>query len=586
MSNMSKKTSEKVKTITVKNRQKNGDIYVLERKVVYLPEKKYNKVLSTKLISKIPKNGESAIPTRAKGSKKSKSTELMDNSSKLVATRNHIGMMAIIDHIGKVSGIDNALYDNTDIGTAQKIISLARYLLVTNGQSLPGITTWQYNHPLPYEEGISESIYHQLFVDLGRDENLQQNFFKARCKYLDDNGGIAYDSSTISTYSENQIEARYGFNKAGDGLKTIKYLSLYSIDNRQPIAFTKQPGNLPDIITIDNALEQLLALGIKKAEIITDNGYYSEQNISDLFQAHFNFITLAKTNLKWIREEIDNHIDDFSKMATAIPFDSTTHGITIKMMKDFKKIRKYANKKAGLAQGDEETFNRRMYLHIYFNSSRKIDEDRFFEQELLSIKAMLDSGIELEELSDAAKKKAEKYLIIKKRGNNKIITFNEKECLKKKKYHGFFALVSNNEKQATNALSKYRKREYVEDYFRAAKQTTDSMRVRVWNTDTLRGRMFVQFIALCYYEYLNEEIRKMKQTLGNTNGDKEHDSKDNIQLEQKLKSWLDNTPLYLQLQWFDTVEEVNVSSKLHTKRWTTEITARDKLYLQKLGISQ
>ena len=50
-------------------------------------------------------------------------------------------MMDIISHIGTISGIDDAIYDNTDTGTAQKILSLARYLLATNGQSLPGITT-------------------------------------------------------------------------------------------------------------------------------------------------------------------------------------------------------------------------------------------------------------------------------------------------------------------------------------------------------------------------------------------------------------------------------------------------------------
>lgn len=50
-------------------------------------------------------------------------------------------MMDIIEHIGSVSSIDEALYSFTDTGTAQKIISLARYLLATNGQSLPGIMT-------------------------------------------------------------------------------------------------------------------------------------------------------------------------------------------------------------------------------------------------------------------------------------------------------------------------------------------------------------------------------------------------------------------------------------------------------------
>ena len=50
-------------------------------------------------------------------------------------------------------------------------------------------------------------------------------------------------------------------------------------------------------------------------------------------------------------------------------------------------------------------------------------------------------------------------------------------------------------------------------------------------------------------------------------------------------SWMENTPVYLQLQWFDTVEEVKVSSELRNNRWNTEITARDALYLEKLGMS-
>jgi hypothetical protein len=37
------------------------------------------------------------------------------------------------------------------------------------------------------------------------------------------------------------------------------------------------------------------------------------------------------------------------------------------------------------------------------------------------------------------------------------------------------------------------------------------------------------------------------------------------------------------LQWFDAVEGVKVSSKLISKRWTTEITLRDRMFLEKIG---
>jgi transposase len=580
---MPAKASGEIKVRIVHNTQKNGDIYVYERKTVYDPDKKWNRILSAKLLSKIPKGTETPVQTRPKKSVFGKELEF---SREITASRDHIGMMEIIDYIGSASGIDNGIYGNTDIGTAQKIISIARYLLATNGQSLPGILTWQFNHPLPYEDGISEDVYHDLFVQVGRDESLQQNFFANRCASIKGRAVLAYDSTTISTYSENQIEARYGYNKDEDGLKTIKLLTLYSIETRQPVAFTKQPGNLPDVITIENALKQLSALGLGGAEIITDNGYYSERNLAALLLAHFDFVTLVKTSLKWVKTEIDSHLNDFESVSSACPFDTGTHGITLTLMRNFVKVRKYANRKNGIQKGDEEIFRRRVHLHLYFNSVRSAEEALSFDDDLIELRRNIEEeGIKVENLPQNAQNKVAKYLHIKRWGDKFYVSFNEAACREAKKYFGYFALVSNCEKDTFECLRKYRKRVSIESYFESMKQRADGTRVRVWDTDTLRGRMFVQFIALCYYEYISNEIRNMKKLLGVKNGDPMHDTATNLSLESKLKVWLDNSPIYLVLQWFDTVDGVKVSSKLISKRWTTEITSRDRMFLDKIGVT-
>ena len=101
--------------------------------------------------------------------------------------------------------------------------------------------------------------------------------------------------------------------------------------------------------------------------------------------------------------------------------------------------------------------------------------------------------------------------------------------------------------------------------------------------DTLRGRVFVQFVELCYYEYFVNKIRELKKELGSQESSGLLGSEELKQVK-KLRSWIENTPLYLQLQWFDTVEELKVSSKLHSKRWNTEVTARNRLYLEHLGV--
>ena len=96
--------------------------------------------------------------------------------------------------------------------------------------------------------------------------------------------------------------------------------------------------------------------------------------------------------------------------------------------------------------------------------------------------------------------------------------------------------------------------------------------------------MFVQFVSLCYYEYLSEQLRQVKQSLALEIADPENETAQSLKLRKKLLSWLKNTPVYLTLQWFDAVEEVRVSTKLRSKRWTTEITERDRLFLEKLGV--
>ena len=100
------------------------------------------------------------------------------------AAQKKAGMMDFISYIGKASGIDGAIYTSMDQRAAQQILSLARYLLSTNGQSFPSITAWQFTQPIPFEDGLSEDLYHDLFETIGRDESLIQSFFFMRLTHL------------------------------------------------------------------------------------------------------------------------------------------------------------------------------------------------------------------------------------------------------------------------------------------------------------------------------------------------------------------------------------------------------------------
>jgi hypothetical protein len=578
----------------IKNRaevpQKNGDIYIYEREYQYDPELKKTKRISNKLVSKILKGIGEMVATRPK--RKSHNASMAEEqfdisaTSNIHATRQHTGLTDILSHVGSASGIDDALLASTDEVTALKIMSIARFLVATSGDSLPHIETWQLMHPIPYTDGITEDVYYHLFRSIGIDETFRQRLFYERCRQLGNNPLIAFDSTTQSTYSENQIDARYGFNKAKDGLKTIKYLTLYSINNRQPIAFAKQPGNLPDVTSLSNTLKQLEVLGIHNPEVVTDNGYYSEENLADMCLSSFRFITLVKTSIAWVKKELDLHMDKMAVIGNRRTELGGVYCHTVMLLHAFEKTRKYASSKKELLKGSVETFEKRLYLHIYYNPVKKESEDAYLYTEIEELKNTLEKGALIEAMTDAAQKKVAKYLIVRetKGGRIKSIAYNEKACQDACKYHGYFALVSNREKDRFNALEKYRQREKVEEYFKMSKQDIDGSRPRVWYADHLMGRMIVQFVALGYEDYLRFKIGQMKAELGKKTGDPKHDTKENLELESNLKKWLLDTSFANVLRWFDAYETTEVSTAVSKRRWNSETTKRDRLFMENLGM--
>ncbi|MDR2180313.1 MAG: hypothetical protein LBP21_08385 [Synergistaceae bacterium] len=119
-----------------------------------------------------------------------------------------------------------------------------------------------------------------------------------------------------------------------------------------------------------------------------------------------------KTGLKWVKEKLDAHQDDFCDVSSACPFDTGTHGISLMFMHDFVKVRKYAGGKSGLQKGDKETFRRRVYLHIYFNQWRRAEDDACFDNDLIELRRNIEGGIDVNDLPESMRSKATKYLHI------------------------------------------------------------------------------------------------------------------------------------------------------------------------------
>ncbi len=568
---MEKEKFEKSHVGERRERRPNGDIYIFERITTYDKTKKRSVTISQKLKGKLLAGTTEMIATRAK-CKKLTTPEI---------TRKHTGLTDILDWIGKASGIDNDLSLAFSDGEAAKIISIARYWLATNGNTLPRIESWQIMHELPYMQGISKDVYSDLFKAVGVNENSIQQYFSKRASRLGKSPVLAYDSTTSSTYSENQTEARQGFNKDHDGLNTIKLLTLYSVKDKEPIAFAKQPGNIPDVISIENTLSQLQFLGIEKPLIVTDNGYYSQSNMCEFAKRNMKFLTLVDSDIKWVRSAIDQAKNTIGNLQNNCPFDHNIFGTTVSIKHEFSQERKYSTSKG--KAGEKEVFQRKLYVHVFYSANNYARQEANFCEDLLALKVQLENGIT--DFSKSAQKKIDKYLTLSRvgRGGKLKISFNDEKIAEAKKYFGYFALVGNQTAETFTALEDYRLREKIEELFKEQKNRFDGTRPRVWYPDSLRGRQFVQFIGLGYCCFLTKKIKEIKDNLGK---DKEEKSQKLIALEENLKKWLDQHSIAQILDWFDCIETTSIQTSMGAMRWSTEAIARDKLFLSLLGVTK
>lgn len=417
----------------------------------------------------------------------------------LSAKRTRVGALELIRHAGKVAGIERSVrstYPNG--GAAEKLLSVAQYLVAT-GETVHNVEAWQCEHDLPYEPGLSEDICYDLFNELGLDESGAQSLFRqlAQAAGNDKQPAIAFDSTSHSVYGNGlKPYARQGFNKDGDGLDIYKIITFYSLDSGLPVSFELQPGNIPDIISLVNAVPRAKAYGLKNPEFCLDNGFFSKENILRFLRKNLKFTILATLKHTWIYKHLDSVDengcklrDQFTRYASQCPFDPKISAVSASAMTKFEWQRQRTRK--GVAAGDTESKAFRLYFHYFRNNTRAVLEASAFHEKLKSYEANLTAGKE-SEMDDGELEFARKYFSWNRvRSGGIKVTPNEEAILETQKDFGIFVILSNLHASPWDALRRYRRRHDIETSYRVVKSDLDGRKPASGRCPASEGRKFV-----------------------------------------------------------------------------------------------
>jgi len=478
--------------IVYQTNKKTGITYAYES-ISYWDKKKKQSRANRKCIGRLDLETQKIIPTRKR------KMPVVDGKAKRGSvpitrmTRSFYGATYLFDRIGEDTGVEEDL-KTCFPDSYRQILSIAYYLILEDKNPLSRFPRWAALHRHPHGDTISSQRSSELFASIT--EETKQLFFRLQGKRRIDKEYLAYDSTSISSYSKCLRQVRYGKNKDHEHLAQINLTLLFGQQSRLPFYYRKLAGNIPDVKTLRKLLADMKTLGYEKIKVVLDRGFYSASNINDLYRHHMKFLIAAKLSLKFVKTHLDT-VRDTMRSFTHYNQAYQLYAYSLPVTWSYSQNRPY--------KGDTVTADRRMYLHLYFSPERALEDEKAFNSRLVDWQEELESG----QRHPDHEKQYSKYFEVKStpvRGT-KVIA-KEEALAEAKCNYGYFALLSNEVKDAMKALEIYRNKDLVEKAFDNLKDRLNLRRVAVSSEQSLDGKLFVQFISLIFLSYITKKMQE------------------------------------------------------------------------------
>ncbi len=466
--------------------KRSGLTYAYESVSTWDKEKKQSRAKRTLIGRLDPKTGD-IVPTDQRRKK-----ALEKGSAVPAASRCFCGASRLLDGIGQMTGITDDL-KLCFPDRHEKILSLAYYLILEDANPLTRFAKWASIHEHPYGRDISSQRSSELFASITEEERAR--FFSLQGKRRAENEYWAYDITSISSYSECLSQIRYGVNKEHDHLPQLNLALVFGEESGLPFYYRKLPGNISDVKTVRNLLADFDSFGFGKAKLVMDRGFYSEENINRLYREHLKFLIGAKLSLKFVQAALDEERENL-KSWERYDKQYDLYACTKPVEWDYEQTRPY--------KGDTLKEKRRMYLHLYYNSTRGAEDERRSNVLL----AQLQEELQYNKRVAEHEKLYAKYFETKEtpvRGIQVIA----KQCAidTARKNFGYFALISNESRDAIKALEIYRNKDLCEKAFGNLKERLNMRKMLVSSELSLDGKLFVEFVSLIFLSYIKKKMQ-------------------------------------------------------------------------------
>ena len=351
-----------------------------------------------------------------------------------------------------------------------------------------------------YYEDWSEGVYPYRNTKLnsqqisrvfqGIDYRRRMEFFKTWIHARDPNEYIAYDVTSVSSYSQGIEQLEWGYNRDGDGLPQLNMAMYYGEQSQLPLYYNVYPGSIADKSHLVTMLQDNEIIGCKRTKYILDRGFFSTENIQQLVSAGCRFVMALPNSLKVVSQIIDKYRGEIvnrseCRLGKGLPYA-----------------------KAVIV----EEFGIRGKVHIYYNPSKAIQEEEILYERIDKEEQAL------RDMTTAPPKsmRYDRHFLINKSKDGGFGFIRDKGKIDAAISRlGFFLLLETDFKSTSEEiLSLYRRRDIIEKTFNELKNGLDMKRLHCQSDSTVEGKIFVTFFSLILRSFIQNKLKTYLQETG------------------------------------------------------------------------
>lgn len=385
------------------------------------------------------------------------------------------GVFAAFRGIVEELGIDKLLQKHFP-EKANAILTVAQYMLC-EGNVMYYLPDWQDTKLSYSREILSGAETSRLFA--GIDSKSRIAFFNDWIKKRKSQEYIAYDVTSISSYSNSLHNAEWGYNRDKEKLPQINLGMYYGEESMLPLYYRIYPGSITDKAHLKYMAEDTGLLNGRKIKFVMDRGFYSAENLRYLVEKNCRFVIALPGSLKYCQALIEKHRDEIVNKSDCYLGVGKPYG------------RSYEVNDLGF----------RMKVHVYYDPDKAAYDGRMLHEEIARTEN------ELSEMQEPPARSLhyDKYFFINRSSRDGSLSYrrNTTAIDKALSQCGFFLIAETDFRKTTaEILDIYRRRDVIEKSFDDLKNELDMRRLYVHSDETAEGKAFMAFISLIVRSYM------------------------------------------------------------------------------------